>query len=419
MRTFLTIALRNIARNKRRTLVTMASIAVGVGSILILDAYGRGFVELMTDSVVKGSTGAIVVYKSGYMKGRSGNPVDMAFKLPAESEGLIRGIKGVLATTPRVSFLGLISNGRNQTIFAARALDLESESKVCPGYRKQIAAGGEPLSVGDTTHILIGEELAHSLEAVPVAMKQAQGSGANTDMLTLAATSPEGRQNSLDVRVKGLIHSTFGMESKRFITVPMNLAESLLGLSGRITELGVAIDTLDHLDSIKAEIKKILGSQFEVLDWQEASPFVRDALANEGFIISSVSLVLFIVVVFGVVNTMMMTVNERVREIGTMVAVGVRRAQIITVFVLEGLAVALAGASAGIALGAIGLQILLAFGLGFSGIVVGWTGNTHVEVSLLFALKVILVTVIGAVMASYYPAVRAARLDPVEALRST
>ena len=419
MNPFRAIATRNVSRNKRRSAVTMASIAFGVAAVLVMEAYAQGFLGLMVDSVVKARSGAIQIHKTGYMKNRSGNPAEFAFPYEEDLAVKIRRVAGVTALTRRVTFTGMITNGRNQTMFAARSLDLATEKSVCPNAGEDLEEGGESLTIGDHAATLVGAELAQSMSAFPARLKALSADPNAVDILTLSSTSPEGRQNSLDVTVKGTMKSLLGFESKRVITVPIKLAQELLGLGDRITEIAVAIDDLTRVDAIRDQLSTALGADFEVHDWQEANPFVRDILERQKILMGIVSTVLFVIVVFGVTNTMLMSVYERVREIGTMLSVGVRRKQVATIFVWEGLTIAVLGCAAGLVLGWVALKALVAMGVVLPSIGTTRQAEFYPEIALMFALKAVAMTTIGAALASLWPAVKAARLDPVEALRST
>ena len=191
MSTFLSIPARNVMRNKRRTLVTLTSIAFGLAAVVIIEAYISGFLSLIVDSVVKGRSGALQVHKLGYMKNRSGNPLEFNFPLTPDLIERVRRVPGVTGVTNRVIFSGLITNGRNQTMFMARALDILSEGEVCPNYSGDIAPDGLALAPEDTTSVLVGEELANSLNLRPQSQPETALPG-SSDTVTLSSASPEG-----------------------------------------------------------------------------------------------------------------------------------------------------------------------------------------------------------------------------------
>src|SRR5207248_1671185 len=125
-----------------------------------------------------------------------------------------------------------------------------------------------------------------------------------------------------------------------------------LRMDGRVTTYAVGVEDLSRVAEVKANLERALGDDFEVRGWDELFPLLKELHGYQDAVFNLLSAVFLLVVLLGIVNSMLMSVLERVREIGTMMAVGVRRSQVARLFVLEGSAIGLSGSAIGAAAGA-------------------------------------------------------------------
>lgn len=399
------LAVRNVGRNRRRSVITGVTIVFGVAMVLVVRGFTAGAAKMMVDDVVQGRVGALQVHKAGYLENADSVPTRLNLPYDEALRGKMLAVRHVTGVTGRLTFNGLVSNGAQQTMFIGRGMDQAHELEACPKARTLIAKG-EALEAGDGPVTLLGFELGESFKVGPGAT------------VTLQSSSPSGRSNALDLKVKGLTTSTFPFENKRVVTLPLKTAQALVGLEGRVTEYVLAIDDLEHLDETAAALRASLGPDYEVHTWRELQPFVRDIIARQVFVLGAIAFVLFVIVLTGIINTMLMSVFERVREIGTLLAVGVRRRQVMVMFLIEAAVIGAIGGAAGIALG----RAVVGY-FGWRGIPFKLSGVSGSNVmypfnTLEFTLAAFIVALLGAVVAALWPAWRASRLNPVEALRS-
>lgn len=189
-------------------------------------------------------------------------------------------------------------------------------------------------------------------------------------------------------------------------------------MEGRATEIAIAIDRIGEAEKMKAQLQATLGPEYEVSTWHEVAAFVDDAIAAQNFVLSLIAGIFLFVALLGIANTMMMSVLERTREIGTMMSVGVRRRQILLLFLIEA---ALLGLLGGI-LGALaGGGFVLYYG--HKGMVLRISGtaapfHVHPTISVNYILFILALAAGGAALAALWPSLRASRLRPVEALSS-
>ena len=419
MRKLIKVAMRNLSRNKRRSIITLTALVLGVSLVLTARGFANGFIDMSVHDVVEGTTGALQVHRAGYLDNLEGAPLKLSMPHNAELIAKIKAVSGVKAVTGRIQFDGLINNGLSQTMFAGRGLDLATEYQTTPSSGSRISEGGRPLQEGDYRMVLVGEELAKSFNAMTPderkhAPAPAAGNAPPTSMLTLNCTSPKGRANSLSVQLVGKIGAGNAFEAKRVVTVPLKLAQDLLNMKGQVTEYAVAIDDINQLDRVVHDLQAALGKDYDVQSWSELQPVVRSSINRMTVVFGVISVVFAIIVLTGIVNTMLMSVFERVREIGTMLALGTLQSQIRTLFLFE----------AGI-IGGLGAALGSAVAEGFTlwmdirGVPMpGTAQRIHPNLPLQFILAAIGLAVVTTVVAALYPAWKASRLNPVDALRS-
>jgi putative ABC transport system permease protein len=387
------LAIRNVGRNRRRSIITGVTIVFGVAMVLLVRGFTGGMAKMMVDDVVFGRTGAIQVHRTGYVDNVDSVPTRLNLPYTDELRAKMASVPHVTGVTGRITFNGLVSNGAQQTMFIGRGLDLAHETDACP-RAKTIVSKGAPLELADGSAVtLVGFELGESFKLSP------------GQMVTLQCTSPLGRSNALDLTVKGLTTSSFPFENKRVVTLPLSTAQQLVGLEGRVTEYVLAIDDLERLDETATALRSTLGPEYEVHTWRELQPFVRDLINRQNFVLT------------GIINTMLMSVFERVREIGTLLAVGVRRRQVMQMFLIEAAVIGTIGGVLGALLGRLALLGFATRGIPFKLSGVSGSNILRPFATNDFTAMAVVVAITGAIVAALWPAFRASRLNPVEALR--
>jgi putative ABC transport system permease protein len=402
----LQLAARNILRTKARSALTFGAIFLGVLLSILLSGFGNGFSMLMRNDIVYSKVGAIQVHRRGYADVRDSQPLDLDMEEGGALVARIRAVPGVRAVTPRLVFSGLINNGADATTYIARGIDPVAEYEVLTWAKTDVA--GKPLDRQRPAAGIMGSELAAALGL------------ALGDTAILQAASKGGQQNALDLEIVGTLDNANAFEAKRFLHVPLAFAQGLLRMPGRVTEYAIGVDDLERLEPVAAALRAAVGPDYEVETWTQLQPNVADVIRFQGVVVGLIGGVFLIIVIFGVVNSMVMSVLERTREIGTMMALGVTRGTISGLFVCEAALLALVGGLSGAAM-ARGTEGLIGV---LGGIPVSPPGITverfrlvpHAPSNMLLAA--LGAAVLGALAAAAYPAWKAARLRPVEALRA-
>jgi putative ABC transport system permease protein len=347
--------------------------------------------------------GAIQVHKKGYFEKRDRQPLVFHITRDAALEQKLLTTPNVTGLTPRITFSGLLTNGSRGAISIITAVDPKTVRTALP--RLDLYLDGTPLKEDDRNGAHVGLELSRALDLKPGVplMLQAQGLG--------------GRDNALDLEPRGVLSGQNPLEGKRSVTVPLVFAQSLLGMENKVTEYVLSVRDVSKLDATAAELQQLVGTDYEVQTWEQLRPALRDMRIIQRVVLGSVSLIFLIIALFQVANTLLMSVLERTKEIGTLLAVGMTRSQIARLFMLEAFLQALIGAAGGLLVALVAITLARGSG-GFTVSMGEGQGIFKVMPTLLPAVPFIVVigACVGSVVAAFSPAMRAARMRPVEAL---
>jgi putative ABC transport system permease protein len=398
----LSLALRNLGRQRRRSAVAGLSLALGVVALMLTMGVARGFVHYITHHFVRAKVGAVQVHRAGYLAAATASPLDRAMRDDAAMRARLLGIPGVNAVSGRLSFTGFASNGRGQVPFLGTGLEPKGELTVCPRAFDDVVKGARALP----------EDAALASERLLKGLKLQVG-----DTLVFSSQSSAGRGNAIPLKVSGVVQPTLPLDAQRVATVPLGLAQALTGMEGQVTEFALGVEDLATATAVAEAARAALGPDYEVHTWGARVPFFQDGVAYIEGLVGMVAMLLFFVVVAGIANAQLMSVLERQREIGTALAVGMKRAAVQRMFLAESLVLGIIGGLAGAVLG--GGLVLLLREVGLPMRYFGFVGDgvLRMQVDLGFTALVVLGTLAAAVIAGVWPARRASKLAPVEALR--
>lgn len=396
------LALRNILRQRRRSLIAIAAIGFGVISMMLAAGYIEWIFWANREGVTVTQLGHIQVTKPGYHDAGKSDP--FAFLLPEDSPALaaIQSRPGVKSITPRLSFNGLISHGDSTLSFIAEGID----PAVDPSTRYLIVVEGALLSIDDPKGILLGAGLAANL-------------GVKTgDTVVLLANTPSGGINAVEGHVRGLVSTSMKAFDDSLLRVNIKLARELLRTSGA----HVWITTLRDTDMTDAVMQGLAGEQslakFEVQPWMKLADFYNKTVELLTQQIAVVKLIIGVIIVLSISNTMTMSVLERTVEIGTAMALGVRQRRILRLFLLEGMLLGIIGGLIGISVGYLSAIIISYIGIPMPpapGMSTGFIAA--IRITPMIVLDALALATTTTLLASIYPAWRASRLVIVDALR--
>lgn len=423
--TLVRIAARNLLRNRRRTLLSLAAITVGVGAMVAFQGFVNGQRAMMLGNLVQGQTGAVQVHRKGYLANVQGLPLSLDMVDTPELRAKLRSVPGVLEIAPRISFGAMLgypdqvpADGDPDKVipgksafFIATAIDPVAEAKVTPRRFDWLSAGR--LFDAREPGVVLNGDFARSLGA-PITPQPPKDDSA---WPALQAPDRDGAMNGELVSITGAYTQGTPGDKKNGL-VNLEVAQRLLRMEGRVTEYAIAVKSMDDAHAVRDQLKQVLGPDYEVHAWDEILPFIKDLVGLQDFFLRMVGVIFLITVLLGIANSMLMNVLERVREIGTMMAVGTHRAQVRTQFVLEGAALGVAGGVLGAALGFAIVSWLHHVGIPFKMPGSQFENVLRPAVTFGYLGVAAVISSVGASLAALWPAARASKLQPVDALRS-
>ena len=407
--TLFAIAWRNVVRNKRRSLITILSVAIGLLALLFIWGFNDGSHNNMMANFRALMTGSFQVHQTDFFDHPKleTNISDQTVLLAAMES------VGIDAWTTRLSSFALSAGEETSTGMILLGMDPVREPLVTTLNEK--ISVGRFLEPGDEYTAVIGAKGAAKL-----------GLGLG-DEIILLTQDRRGTLTADKFDIVGLIKSGDPIIDQAMVMVPLESAQELLVMEGRITDL-VAQVPESELHQIAAELRMILEPEdLELLEWEEINPIIRQIVnLDNGFMYIFISIVVLIVI-SGVVNTVLVSMLQRTREFGVLMAMGTSTGAIGAVVLIEA-----------IFLGLLGTAVGTAGGLGL----VAWFGRTGIDLSAMMDPELVeimgefyldttifaeidtnhlLITVLGllaaTIVSAFYPALRAMQLEPVEAIR--
>ena len=347
------LALRNLARNRRRTAISLAVVATGTAALLLTAGFVAFSFDGLAEAMIHGGLGHLEVAPLSATEGRTATlerPVAQGLDDWRSVQQQIERLPGVLAAAPTLHVAGMASTAAGRSAaFLGVAGDPVRERRM--GFTVKLRQGA-PLADAAPRE---GEDQV----MVAQGLAQALGVGAG-DRMTLLAVDPDGMLNALDVTVAGLITTGVQELDTRYLRLHLHSAQRLLGTTG-VSNLIVTLDRTSRTRDALAALQGLLAGHqppLAVVPWTERAPFYRQVRALYHGIFAFLGSIVFALVVLATSNTLAMTVMERVREFGTLRALGTSIGQVGGLVGLEALWLGLIGGLLGDLLGA-GLIVAL------------------------------------------------------------
>ena len=408
----LKLAARNLLRYRRRTLLTALLITLGVMALLLFVAAAGSFKQTMVGSITDSMLGHLQIHRKGYTASIDNLPLNLSLQPSAvgKIETALKADPDVAAYSLRIKLGAMFSNFTENTSIRLNGVDPAAEDAAVPALRQRISEGDRTGPLVEPGKVLIPMLLARG-------MKVSVG-----DSVVLVVTNASGSVNGKTFTIGGVLEGVTG-PGGRDGYIHINDARELLRMEkAEVMEVAVRLKSIDRLGAVQQrlnvsldEIRNKEGKPATELHlWSDLSPFANIVRMIDLMTIF-IRIMLIAIVLVSVMNVMLMAVYERIREIGTLAAIGTQPGKLMAIFLSEGLLLGLAGAVLGI-----GLSYALVAYLNINPLVFNF-GREQItlypHLAPLEVAGVLGLAVLVSALASLQPAWRAARMDPIQALR--
>jgi putative ABC transport system permease protein len=403
------LALRNVLRNRRRSIATIAAVAMGLAAVNLFGGYiSNVYKGLQTQAVSGERLGHLTIYKTGMLLEGKLRPNKYMF---SAEEGrnvskIIRDSGHVKLVSPRISISGLASNGQISSIFIGEGIVPEHAEALREGLEEGV---GGRLMPGRSYGISVSSDLARLL-GYKVG-----------DTITLLSSTLDGQANALDAEIVNVFNTGNAGTNDKYMVASLSFSQILLD-TDKVEKFVVLFDdeklTLGKREELQAKLKAA-GYDVEIKTWQELSSFYLQVRNLFNMIFSFIAVIVFVIAVMSIANTIAMTVVERTREIGTMRSIGMRTGGVVKLFAYE---------SAWLAIVGTGLGALVTFAVAM---IVNHAGITYTPPNSSYAVALLVdlewpqitavasVVILLSILSAVLPSLKAGRLKIVDALAHT
>lgn len=335
------LGLRNILKNRRRSFVTLFSLAAGFSAIALFTGYTSYVYQGLALHAISGEMlGHLTVAKKGYALGSQMDP-ERYFFSSDELNQLTRTLEtdaNVDFVSPRISIQGLFSNGTASVVFIGEGIVADHVNRVRKAIADESGLPMPPLKMDGDASAIVATDLARIMGVKP------------GDSAVLFASSLSGMANAVDIEVADTVNTGAQATNDKYVLIPFSHAQSLLDTEGA-SRVQVMLKDPAEIDLHRIRVEQLLkesGLDVEVKTWVEMSNSYQPIRNLFNMIFLFIFSIVLTISITSVINTMGMVVVERTREIGTLRALGMHRSQVINLFSVEGMLLALLGGFVGI-----------------------------------------------------------------------
>lgn len=399
------LAWKNIWRNKARSLVVITAVALGLWAGSFIMAYAFGMIDQRLKDAIETEISHIQIHHPDYQEDN-----DPLFVIPESEQKfqMLADHPSVKSVAGRVLALGMINSPSSTAGGKLIGINPDREHQLT--QLKDLIVDGEYLEASDRNKIIIGAKLAKKLKVKVRSKVVLTFQDVNKDIVAGA------------FRIKGIYKShNSALEELNIYTLDKGLSK-LLGNGSDFHEIALLLNDADELDSFQTELEQA-SSNLIIESWKELSPELSLMIET-----LDQSMIIFLVIIlvalsFGIINTMLMAVLERVREIGMLMAIGMNQVRLFGMISLETIFMVMIAAPVGLILAYGTIQYLGTYGLDLSSIYAegyaqyGFKSIIYPDLAFEYYVRIMGLVLITAILSSIYPAITALRLNPVTAIR--
>jgi len=405
MITLLKIAWRNIWRNKLRSFAVFASVALGLWAGIFATSLANGLNQQRVSSVIENQLAHIQIHQNGF---KENFEISKTINNIQQVEESLQQNKNIKAYTTRTIVSGMVNSASSSKAVQIKGIVPKNEAAVID-LEKFMVEGEYFGKAGRTPSIVLGQTLANKLNVKIRKKLILKFQDANNEVIAAA------------FKVKGIYKTVDTRADEMTVYVEQQKLNELLGFENQAHEIAIKIKDLEQLATVTPQLKATFPKLL-VESWKEVFPGLDTADKLQAQTSMLLLYIIMLALCFGILNTMLMVVLERVREFGMLMAVGMNKVKVFFMVMFETVFLMLTATPAGLAMAWLTVWYFSKYGLDFSGQSDG-LGSMGIDPIVYPSLtydyypKVILLVVIAAILSAIYPAIRAVRLNPAESIR--
>ncbi|MBI1977222.1 MAG: ABC transporter permease [Candidatus Omnitrophica bacterium] len=401
----LKLAFLNIGRNPRRSLITVLAVGVGLAALIFLWGFSDGTNNQMRENVIQLLTGHIQIHATDFER-----TLAPELTIPERSQVLeqLKSIRSIQTVTERIKCEALIGTSEKSRGVLLTGIDPTGEKQVT-SLADHIQEG-EFLSPEDTRKMMIGDRLAKKIQI------------ALGDKVVVMTQAMDGTLSGYAYQVKGIFHTGSQAIDEVSAYITLSSARELLSLENNTHEIVIKLSGRKTISSVLDQIRAKLDlNQYEILTWNQIMPEIEQWVAWSEAIIRTILLAVMVVIGVSIMNTVLMSVLERTRELGVMMAIGTTPKQIVSLILLETLILEFFGILLGLAGGYAVTAYFGKVGIAFPELEKAFSKSymstiTYTQVEAFHVVQSIIVLILLTTFIGLYPAWKAGRMQPIKAI---
>ncbi|MCK9627866.1 MAG: FtsX-like permease family protein [Bacteroidales bacterium] len=412
----LSVSWKNVWRNKKRSLIVITAVMLGTAAGVFTSGLMNGWVDQRIRSVINIEQSHIKLYNPDFLKNEE---LTNYIKGVAPLEKYLKVNNKIKGFSKRIKIMAMAATSRGNTGLMLLGVNPDEEMVVSELYKDIVPDGGQYLDNNKPGGIFISDKTAETLHT----KNKETGKYKLRSKIVFTFTGKEGEMISQSYRVCGIFKtSNTAFDQMCAFVLDKDLRSAIPLNENEIHEIAVILNDNSDLSSVKDDINKRFPN-ISALDWKELAP---DAgMMSEYMYIYYMIIMGFILfaLAFGIINTMLMAILERGKEIGMLMAIGMNRSKVFKMIMLETVFLTMVGAMVGMAVGWLLITITGKTGIDFSSVeegfeAIGWSSVVYPNIPAGFFFGVTLMVVLTGIAASLLPARKALKMNPVEALRT-